>query len=128
MMSPIIPGLNDHEIPELLKAARNAGAVAAYSQMLRLPLSVAPVFMDWLSANYPSKADLVESRIRDSRHGQLNNAQFHDRMRGQGPYADNIRKTFRVFADKLGFQDMPPLDTTLFRPPKDRNGQGRLFA
>ncbi|MEX2175739.1 MAG: PA0069 family radical SAM protein [Pirellulaceae bacterium] len=128
MMAPIIPGLTDQEIPALLAAAKEAGALGAGYVMLRLPQNVAPVFTDWLARNRPLAAERVQSLIRAMRGGKLNDAQFGSRMRGQGAYADQVAQTFQVFARKLGL-DRPwePLDASQFRPPRPPSGQLRLF-
>jgi DNA repair photolyase len=128
MVAPIIPGLNDAEVPAILAAAKQAGASGAGYVMLRLPLAVAPVFTDWLQMHRPLAADKVESLIREMRGGQLNSSQWGERMRGVGSYAEGIANTFRVFTRKLGL-DTPwePLDASQFRPPRLDSSQGRLF-
>ncbi|MEQ8785008.1 MAG: PA0069 family radical SAM protein [Pirellulaceae bacterium] len=127
MTAPVIPGLNDEEIPQLLAAAKEAGAVSASYILLRLPWAVAPVFLEWLDAHRPLARAKVESLIRASREGALNDSQWGKRMRGDGAYAESIRQTFAVFARKHGLdQPSPPLDTTQFRPPTV-GGQRMLF-
>ncbi len=84
MVAPVIPGLNDSEIPQILKAAREAGAGAAGHVLLRLSGSVRPVFLDWLARSEPTRAARVEGAIRQTRGGQLNDTQFGRRMRGTG--------------------------------------------
>ena len=129
MVAPVIPGVNDEEVPAVLKQAYDAGARAAATILLRLPLSVAPLFQSWLEQNLPSEhGQRVLHRIRDCRDGKLNDANFGSRMRGAGPYADALQSTFRTFAAKYGLdRGLPPLDTSHFRPPTDEHGQGRLF-
>ncbi len=128
MVAPIIPGLNDQHIPAVLEAAREAGASSASYVLLRLPLAVRPIFEEWLARNYPEKADRVLALIRSTREGRLNNSQFGKRMRGQGPYAEQINQAFKVFKKKYGLdRGLPPLDSTQFVPPKPRSGQMRLF-
>jgi DNA repair photolyase len=128
MVAPIIPGLTDTETPAILQAAAAAGARSAAYILLRLPLSVRPVFEDWLRREYPLKADRVLSLIRDTRGGRLNDSQFGRRMRGEGPYARQIAQTFRVFAKKHGLdRPLEELDSTQFRPPRLPSGQMRLF-
>lgn len=128
MVAPIIPALNDHEIPHILAAARDAGAQAANYVLLRLPLSVFPVFSGWLSTFRPLQAERVLGRIRETREGQVNDARFGSRMRGTGPYAECIRDSFNAFRHKLGLsRSLDPLDTSQFRPPRDPQGQGFLF-
>jgi len=128
MVAPIIPGLNDAEIPAVLAAAKEAGAIGAGYVMLRLPLNVAPVFTHWLRTHRPLAAERVEGLIREMRGGKLNDSQFGSRMRGKGTYADSIQQTFDLFVHKLGL-DAPwePLDSSQFRPPKLPGGQLRLF-
>jgi DNA repair photolyase len=127
MVAPVIPGLNDSEIPSVLEAAREAGAQAAGYVLLRLPLTVEPVFREWLHRTQPLKVELVEKRIRHSRRGKLNNSTWGERMKGQGEVADQIGKMFRLFSQRFGFGRLPPLDASQFRPPAPRSGQLRLF-
>ena len=128
LIAPVIPGLNDAEIPAILAAAKEAGARAAYWQMLRLPLTVAPVFLEWLQRERPDALNRVEGRIRDVRGGRLNSPAFGERMRGTGGLARQIGDLFHLFARRHGLDNkLPPCDCTKFRPPAGRNGQRRLF-
>lgn len=128
MAAPVIPGLNDSEIPAILTAAKEAGASSAGSILLRLPLTVAPVFQDWLQRTQPLKAQKVEGLIRETRGGALSVSQWGQRMTGSGTLAEQIRQMFRVYCRKLGLDSpLPPLDFSQFRPPEIRVGQLRLF-
>jgi len=128
MVSPIIPGLNDHEIPEILKAAKEAGAMSASYIMLRLPLTVKPVFQEWLERTQPDRKERVLTRIRQTRDGKLNSAQFGTRIRGTGEIAEQIGNLFQVFARKHGLDKrLPAFDFTRFRPPTTGTGQQWLF-
>lgn len=128
MVAPVIPGLNDSEIPEILKAAAAAGAVTAGTILLRLPLTVEPVFQAWLQQQRPAQQQKLIGRLRHARDGQLNNSEWGTRMRGTGELADQIRNLFQVFARKYKLdQHLPAQSCDEFRPPKDRHGQGRLF-
>jgi len=128
MLAPIIPGLTDSEVPAILEAAADAGARSASWQMLRLPLAVETVFVDWVSRTLPDAAERVLGRIRSVRDGQLSDTQFGRRMRGTGPLAEQIRNTFEVFAARYGLgQGLPPLSADAFRPPTPTSGQLRLF-
>lgn len=128
MSAPIIPGLNDHEIPAILTAARDAGAQSAGYVMLRLPWAVSPIFTAWLQEHRPLQAEKVESLIRSVRGGKLYDAEWSQRMKGVGPYAEGIEKTFRAFCKKLGLdQPQPELDCSRFRPPRLPGAQLRLF-
>jgi DNA repair photolyase len=128
LVAPIIPGLNDVEIPAILAAAREAGAQAAAYTMLRLPLTVAPVFLEWLRRTQPERAARIESRIRDVRGGKLNDPAFGARMRGRGKLAEQIGKMFKLFRRKHGLDgQLPPYDCSHFRPPRTSTGQAWLF-
>ncbi|MDA1017543.1 MAG: PA0069 family radical SAM protein [Planctomycetota bacterium] len=128
MVAPIIPGLNDSEIPAILAAAAAAGAESASYTLLRLPLNVLPIFSEWLERTQPLKKDRVESRIRSTRDGQLSDAKFGRRMRGAGEIAEQIEQMFRVFAKKHGLdQKHAPLATSHFTRPIAASGQLRLF-
>ncbi|MEX0703400.1 MAG: PA0069 family radical SAM protein [Planctomycetales bacterium] len=128
MLAPIIPGLNDSEIPALLEAVAAAGAEAAHYNLLRLPLTVRPVFQEWLARARPEAQSRVESRIRAARGGKLYDSRFGARMKGEGPLAEQIARTFRVFARRHGLdRETAPLDTSLFRRPAGAAGQKRLF-
>jgi DNA repair photolyase len=128
MVAPIIPGLNDSEIPSILEAAKTAGALGASYVLLRLPLTVEPVFREWLNRTQPLKAQKVEGLIRETRGGNLNDSDWGKRMVGTGQMAEQVRKLFRVFVQKYKLdQEFPPHDFSQFRPATPRSGQLRLF-
>jgi DNA repair photolyase len=128
MTAPIIPGLNDSEIPAILTAAREAGAESAGYVLLKLPSTVRPVFLDWLQRSYPDKSARVQSLIRSVRGGKLNDANFGSRQVGTGNLAELIADTYRLWCTKLGYSDdHPPLNAEGFRPPQPTRGQRRLF-
>ncbi len=128
MTAPIIPGLNDSEIPALLQAAREHGATYAGYVLLRLPLTVKPIFLDWLERNVPSQQAKIESLIRQTRQGEFNQVQFGERMRGSGALAEHLQQTFKVFSLKTGLQHKPPgLDCSRFRVPVEQSQQMWLF-
>jgi DNA repair photolyase len=128
LVAPVIPGLNDPEIPAILEAAQAAGARSAAYVLLRLPLTVEPVFLQWLDRTQPLKAARVRQHIRATRAGKLSDSQWGRRMVGSGPVADQIKKMFRVFVKKLKLDaGLPPLNFSLFRPPTPHSGQLRLF-
>jgi len=112
-------GLTDHEIPSVLAAAKAAGAVWAGTEVLRLPLAVAPIFVQWLERTIPEKRDKILGRLRAMRGGRLNDARFGSRMRGEGFFADQIFQMFEVACRRAGFpEDSPELSTTAFRRPE----------
>jgi DNA repair photolyase len=128
LAAPIIPGLNDTEIPAILDAARAAGAQHAGFTLLRLPLTVAPVFLEWLARAQPGRAEKIEHRLRGMRQGKLNSVEFGQRMTGSGAIAQQIAGLFHLFARKHGLdRDLPPYDCTRFRRPKPESGQLWLF-
>ncbi|MEI8019208.1 MAG: PA0069 family radical SAM protein [Schlesneria sp.] len=128
MVAPIIPSLNDSEVPAILRAARDAGATSAAYVLLRLPLTVKPVFLEWLARHLPNQREKIESRLRETRGGQLYESDFGTRMTGRGEMADQIRQTFDVFAKKYDLiHGHPPLDTSHFCRPIPKSRQLRLF-
>src|SRR3954447_20016186 len=128
MVAPVVPGLNDCEIPSILQAAKKAGAGAAGHVLLRLPLTVRPVFLEWLERTQPLRANKVRSLIRGTRGGQMYSAKWGERMSGTGEMAEQINQVFDVFAKKLGLDgQLAPHDFTQFIPPLDQSRQKRLF-
>jgi DNA repair photolyase len=118
LVAPVIPALNDHEIPSVLAAAKAAGAGWAGTEVLRLPLTVAPVFQQWLERNVPGQKDKVLGRIRAIRGGKLNDPRFGSRMRGEGAFAEQISQMFDIARRKAGLADYgPELSTAAFRRP-----------
>lgn len=118
LVAPVIPGLNDHEIPLLLEAAKEAGATAANYSMLRLPHGVKAVFTAWLQKHLPERADKILGRVRDMRGGELNESAFGQRLRGSGIWAEQVRQLFRVSRErqKLAARG-PELSIEHFRRP-----------
>ncbi len=115
-IAPIIPGINEHEIPNIAEAAAKAGAQYAAYTIVRLPLTVAPVFIAWLETHFPERKDKVLNAIRRMRNGRLNNSNFSERMRGDGPFADQIRQIFRISCHRFGLdRPLAELSTTAFR-------------
>ena len=128
LVAPIIPGLTDSGIPETLKGARDAGATFAARNMLRLPLSVEPIFLDWLHQHFPLQEERVLSRLRQVRGGKLNSVAFGERLSGTGIIGNQINQTFDLFRKQLGYlETFPSLNCTSFLPPTSSTGQQRLF-
>ncbi len=128
LVAPVIPGLNDPEIPAILKAAAAAGAQGAGYVLLRLPLTVEPVFLEWLARTQPLRAERIQRHIRETRGGKLSDSEWGRRMKGHGQIAEQIKQLFQVFAHKHGLdRPLPPLDASQFRPPIPSSGQLRLF-
>jgi len=128
MVAPVIPGLNDEDVPSVLEAAKAAGARHATWTLLRLAKPLDTLFEDWLRRHLPDRAEKVLSRIRDTRGGALNDTRFGVRMRGHGVYAEQLRSLFQVSARRHGLdQRMPPLETRHFARPEPPTKQLSLF-
>jgi len=118
LIGPVIPGLNDAEIPRILEAAARAGAQSASWVLLRLPKPVDELFERWLEERYPERRARVLARIRDTRGGRLSDSTFGRRQRGQGEYAEQIAALFAAAAKKHGLERrLPQLETAAFRRP-----------
>lgn len=129
-VAPMIPGLSDSDIAELLARAKDAGAVRATMIFLRLPGSVRPVFEAGLRRNLPLRADRILNRVRDARGGKLNDPRFGHRMRGDGPYAQAAQALFDTHVRRLGLnveRRARPLEPRTFRRPLARGAQLGLF-
>lgn len=121
MVAPIIPGLNDHEIPKVLARAAEAGARFAGYTMVRLPHAVAPLFEAWLARHFPDRQRKILDRIRDIRDGRLNDPNFGSRMRGAGPFAELVAEVFSKARDRVGIPRRGPgLSTADFRRPTNQ--------
>ena len=119
MIAPVIPGLNDHELPGLLSAAAEAGASFAAYTPVRLPHAVRPLFEDWLARHFPDRKEKVLNRIRSMRGGKLNDARFGSRTRGEGIFADQISQLFELSRRRAGLEGrrFPRLSTAAFLGP-----------
>jgi DNA repair photolyase len=119
-VSPLIPGLTDHELETVMEAGRDAGARAANTIPLRLPLEVSGLFRDWLEATVPDRAARVMGRVRELHGGRDYDPEFGTRMRGQGLWADLIHRRADLARKRLGLEEgLPTLRCDLFmRPPK----------
>jgi DNA repair photolyase len=116
MNAPIIPGLNHHELPALVKAAADHGASTAAMTVVRLNGAIGQLFEDWLRKNFPDRFDKVWNQIRSMHGGNVNDSQFGRRMAGEGNFAESIHQLFRASKRKyLAGRSMPPFDLTRFR-------------
>ncbi len=125
-IAPVIPGLNDGQVAEVLRRAREAGASQAFLLPVRLAGATLSVFRERLEAAFPARAGKVWNAIREMRGGRLNESRFNDRMRGTGPRWAAVEGLFRAECRRLGFGDDPPSGTRRapFRRP---SAQGQLF-
>lgn len=124
--APMIPGLNDSELPAILAAAKEHGASFAAYTMVRLPGTVVDVFSAWLDRVMPDAKEKILGRIRSARNGKLNSSERGERMRGEGAAADQLRALFHVTCRRLQLSPRPPeLSTDSFR--RMTPGQGELW-
>ncbi|MGL6212200.1 MAG: PA0069 family radical SAM protein [Paracoccaceae bacterium] len=128
MIAPVIPGLTDHELEQILAAARDAGAQSASWIALRLPLEVSPLFQDWLARNEPGRAARVMRGVRDLHGGRDYDPNWGVRMKGQGVWSDLMAQRFDKALLRLGMTAaQPPLRCDLFSPPPRAGDQLSLF-
>ena len=129
MFAPVIPAINDHELESVVESAAGAGAATAGYLLLRLPGEVRDLFYEWLEKHYPERANRVRNRIRQLRAGRDNDPRFGSRMRGQGPWADLLRRRFETACGRHGLAHgrSRPLETALFRPPSRAPDQMELW-
>jgi DNA repair photolyase len=120
MFAPCIPGLNDHEAMDVLRAAAEAGACDAGTVALRLPHAVAPLFEQWLETHFPDRREKIIGRVQSMRGGKMNDPRFGTRMRGEGFFAEQMAAMFDLAKRKTNFRPAPyaQLSTTSFRVPR----------
>jgi DNA repair photolyase len=126
MMAPVIPGLNDHEMMDLMGAVAQAGAKNAGYIVVRLNGDVGPIFTDWVRKKYKDKANRVLNRIMDLHGGNLNDSRTGIRMKGEGKYAEIIAAQFQLAMRRhLPHAQTFTYNTSLFE--KARKPQTSLF-
>jgi DNA repair photolyase len=117
MAAPIIPGLNSNEIPDIIKASADSGALSAGFTIVRLNGSIAEIFTDWIHKAFPDRAEKVLNMIRACHDGKLNDSDFGRRMSGDGQVAQSIHQLFKMACNRfLAGREMPPHDYSLFVP------------
>lgn len=132
-VAPVIPGMNDEGMFDLVKAVAEAGALSAGYIVVRLNGHNAVMFEDWVNKNFPDRAQKVLNQIKSMHGGTLNDNQFGRRMKGEGKFAELIRNQFNLAKRKfLQSREMPPLNFSLFeearRVAQDKEkGQLNLF-
>ena len=126
MTAPIIPGLNSHEVPEMIRLAAENGGKMAGSTMVRLNGALEPLFHDWLYTNYPDRADKVWNHICAVHGGKVSEKRYGKRMTGEGKIAESIHQMRKVAVQKY-MGDVPKFtyDLTAFR--KEHPDQYNLF-
>lgn len=123
--APIIPGLTDEELPEIIRRSAELGAKSAAYILVRLPYAVKDLFVEWVNREFPLRASKILNRIRDLRGGKLSDPRFHTRMSGEGEFADAICALFQAACRKYGLNENgeSQLSTKHFRRP----GQLSMF-
>jgi len=128
MNAPIIPGLNDQHMHDVLKMSADNGASAAGYTVVRLNGPIGEIFKDWLSKAYPFSYEKILNHIQSLHGGQLNDSRFKVRMKGEGNLSAIIAQQFKLFCKKFNLnQDRFEPDLTLFHRPSDNNPQLTLF-
>ena len=128
MVAPVVPGITDHEMEDILEAARDAGASLASYIVLRLPGEVKDLFCDWLDAHYPARRNKVLNTIRSLREGKLNTAEWGERMVGKGAFGKALDLRFALAVRRLGLKrEGRALRTDLFAKPARDGRQMTLF-
>ena len=117
-IAPVIPGLNEHDIPAILHRAREAGAEDASYLLLRLNGNVEPVFLERMAQAFPDRIKKIVNRLKDARGGSMSEKRFFTRHRGQGPTWRTIQQLFDAAYRKTGFPRKPdrPIPHTFIRP------------
>ena len=103
LSSPMIPGLNDAEMENILTEAAAAGAQWAAYTLLRLPHQNKEIFESWLQQFFPDRKKKVLKLIRETRQGRLYQSDFGTRMRGTGTYAELLESRFVLQCKRLNF-------------------------
>ncbi|MFY7900332.1 MAG: radical SAM protein, partial [Chitinophagaceae bacterium] len=125
MLGPMIPGLNEHEMQRIMKAASENGAKFSAYTFIRLNGAIKLLFHDWLYKNFSNRADKVWHLIEKAHNGQVNDSRLGIRMRGEGPIADLVQQQFKQYNKLYHLNDERwNLDCNKFRKPGE---QGKLF-
>ncbi len=126
MNAPLIPGLNDMHMHDVLKAASEAGAKWAGYTVVRLNGAIGPIFRDWLYKAFPDRADKIWNQISSCHEGKVNDSRWGNRMVGDGKFAELIRTQFQLYCKRYGLnQTEMNWNTSAFR--RIRNNQLPLF-
>jgi len=121
MVAPVIPGINEHEVFDVVHAAADAGARTAHHIVVRLNGDIRAIFEDWLEKNLPDRAAKVINKISEMHGGKTNDSRFHTRMRGEGQIADIIADQMRLAKRRfMKGRSMPEYNTELYRLYRDR--------
>src|SRR5690606_39008902 len=125
-VAPVIPGLTDSEIPQVLKAAADAGAKWANYIIVRLNGQIGEIFKDWLDVAYPERHEKIWNSILSCHNGQVNNSNFGERMKGSGNIAQIIRDVFKLHCLKNKL-NLTPFEYRRIERQMTRDSQLKLF-
>lgn len=124
--APMIPGLNDHELPAILAAVKEHGGNFAVYSVVRLAGSVADVFSGWLERYFPDRKEKVLNRIRAYHGGGLNSTVMGKRRHGTNEGSRQLNALFHATCRRVGLANRSPaLSFDSFR--RLTPGQGELF-
>ncbi len=126
MNAPLIPGLNDMHMHDVLKAASEAGAQWAGYTVVRLNGAIRGIFQDWLNKTFPDRAAKVWHQISECHDGDVNDSRFGNRIVGDGRFAELIRDQFKLYCRKFHLnENKMEYNTDAFR--RIKNNQLPLF-
>jgi DNA repair photolyase len=122
MVAPIIPGINDHEIMEIIRISALMGARSAGYTVVRLNGDIETIFRDWINQVMPDRAEKVLGKIAHCHGGKPGDSRFGLRMRGEGKIAEIIRDQFQLAVRKY-LPDNSPISLNTVLYDKHRNPQ-----
>ena len=125
MISPVIPGLNNHEVPTIIRESAEAGAVNVHMTKVRLNGRISIIFRDWLAKSFPDRADRVWNLISSMHNGHVNESRWGVRMTGSGKMAESVDLLYKTVKNHY-FPN--PAQVKLSHQHFKYNGMGSLFA
>jgi DNA repair photolyase len=119
--APMIPAINDDGLHDIIKAVSGHGARTVHYIVVRLNGEIGDIFEDWVTKNFPDRANKVLNRIKALHGGTVNDSQFGRRMKGEGEWADIIRMQYQVAMKKF-FPVIQPFEfnTSLYAQYRDK--------
>lgn len=126
-ISPVIVGVTERDIPELLERAHEAGVRRAFVTCLRLPREVLPVFDERVRAGLPEQAGKIQKALLEVRGGEVDTRGFGERFRGQGARWKAVEDMFELHCKKLGIETSLSGTASARRTFRRVGRQGKLF-
>ena len=128
LAAPMIPAINDMELEAILEACAQAGAETGGYVLLRLPLEIKDLVIEWLEAHFPDRKERVLKLVRETRDGGTYDSTWRRRQVGTGPYAQLLANRFELASKRLGLnREDWEQDTSQFRKPEGDRRQLSLF-